>query len=175
MTIAINGLGWQATVHQQQRAGNDQAPVDVPQFRTPVVASNATAQQGLQGNTSQQDAEDAREEAFAKLKVQLQNPDSGLGQPAEAGTEQTSSARQDFQDYMSKSPAEMIKEKLLRELGMTEDEYNALPPEKKELVDQQIAQRMKDDVEAKTLAKIDTQITPPAIVGDEDALAASQA
>ena len=71
---------------------------------------------------------------------------------------------------MSKSPAEMIKEKLLRELGLTEDEYNALPPEKKELVDQQIAQRMKDDIEAKALAKTNTQSTGE----DENALAARQ-
>lgn len=155
MTIALNSLGWQATIHQQQRASNDPAPVDLPQFRPPVVASNATTQQGRQGNTAQQDAEDAREEAFAKLKVQLQNPGSDLGQPADVSTEQTSSARQDFQDFMSKSPAEMIKEKLLRELGMTEDEYDALPPEKKALVDKQIAQRMKDDIEAKTLEKVD--------------------
>ncbi|GLO23905.1 hypothetical protein [Pseudomonas putida] len=174
MTIALNGLGWQATVHQHQRASNDQAPVDVPQFRTPVVASNATAQQGRQGNTSQQDAEDAREQAFAKLKVQLQNPGSGLGQPADVDTEETSSARQDFQDLMSKSPAEMIKEKLLRELGMTQDEYDALPPEKKALVDQQIAQRMKDDIEAKTLEKVDARTTTRATGEDQDALAASQ-
>ena len=170
MTIAINGLGWQAALHQQQRTGIDQAAADVPQFRLPMVANSATAQQGRQGNTSLQDAEDAREEAFAKLKVQLQNPDNDPGQPAEMGTQQTSSARQDFQDFMSKSPAEMIKEKLLRELGLTEDEYNALPPEKKELVDQQIAQRMKDDIEAKALAKTHTQSTGE----DENALAARQ-
>ncbi|MFB2602523.1 hypothetical protein ACE04B_10940 [Rhizobium phaseoli] len=64
----------------------------------------------------------------------------------------------------------MIKEKLLRELGLTEDDYNALPPEKKELVDQQIAQRMKDDVEAKTLAKVDALATG----NEEEALTTSQ-
>ena len=173
MTIALNGLGWQAAVQQQRTAGIDSATAEVPQFRPPVPASNATAQQDRQGNTSQQDAEDAREEAFAKLKVQLQNLGTSVGQPADASTEKTSSARQDFHDLMSKSPAEMIKEKLLRELGLTEDEYNALPPEKKELVDQQIAQRMKDDVEAKTLAKIDSQATAQATREDEDTLAAS--
>ncbi|MBA6137319.1 hypothetical protein ACF8R4_10430 [Pseudomonas sp. FYR_2] len=170
MTIALNGLGWQAAVHQQQRtSGVDPAAGDMLQFHLPVVASNATAQQGSE-NTSQQDAEDAREEAFAKLKLQLQNPGTSIGPSADASTEVTSSARQAFHDFMSKSPAEMIKEKLLRELGLTEDDYNALPPEKKELVDQQIAQRMKDDVEAKTQAKVDALATG----NEEEALTTSQ-
>ena len=94
MTIALNGLGWQAAVHQQQRnSGVDPAAGDMLQFRLPVVASNATAQQGSE-NTSQQDAEDAREEAFAKLKLQLQNPGTSIGPSADASTEVTSSARQ---------------------------------------------------------------------------------
>ncbi|PYB79398.1 hypothetical protein DMX11_05885 [Pseudomonas sp. LB-090624] len=171
MTITLNGFGWQATVHPQQRTTDtDPAAAYMPQFGPPVPASTATAQQGGQSSTSQQDAADAREEAFAKLKLQLQlhSPGTSVGQPENANTEQTSSARQDFHDLMSRSPAEMIKEKLLRELGLTEDEYNAMPPEKKELVDKQIAQRMKDDIEAETLAKIDTQATTQAPQEDED-------
>ena len=47
MTIALNGLGWQAAVHQQQRtSGVDPAAGDMLQFHLPVVARNATAQQG---------------------------------------------------------------------------------------------------------------------------------
>jgi len=159
MSIAINGLGWQALVHQQQRTSNEQSPTDVPQFRPVIAAGNATAQQDSRGNTAQQNAEDAREEAFARLKVQLHNPEAAASPPGDRATAQTSSARQAFDDYMNKTPGEMIKEKLLRELGMTEDEYNALPPEQKEKVAQQLAQRMQEDVEIKTQAKIDAQAT----------------
>lgn len=172
MTVAINGLGSQAAVHQQQRTSNEQTPADVPRFHPPVAAGNATAQQNSQGNTAQQDAEDAREEAFAKLKVLLQNPGATANQPGDAATAETSSARQAFHDYMNKTPGEMIKEKLLHELGLTEDEYNALPPEQKEKIDQQLAQRMQEDVEIKTQAKIDAQATTRETAEDEQDLTA---
>ncbi|MEG8202550.1 hypothetical protein SE916_09695 [Pseudomonas sp. 5FOS] len=172
MTIAITGLGWQATVHQQQRTSNEQTLADVPQFRPPVAAGNATAQQNSQGNTAQQDAEDAREEAFAKLKVQLQNPEPAASQQGNVATTETSSARQAFHDYMEKTPGELIKEKLLRELGLTEDEYNALPPEQRKKIDQQLAQRMQEDVEIKTQAKINAQAAPRETAEDEQDLAA---
>jgi hypothetical protein len=59
-----------------------------------------------------------------------------IGEPLPSKT-----ARQEFHDFMSKSPGEMIKEKLLREIGLTEEEYDALPPEMKAKVDELIAQR----------------------------------
>ncbi|MGJ7552065.1 hypothetical protein [Pseudomonas alloputida] len=154
MAITLNGLGWQATVHQQQRINHDQAQAELVPFRAPLATSNASAQQNSQGSTSQQNADDAREEAFAKLKVMLQNPDLAARQQAGASTPVTSDAVQDFRDYMAKSPGEKIKEKILQELGMTEDEYNALPPEQQAKVDEQIAQRMKEDVEIKAQAKV---------------------
>ncbi|WP_280346216.1 hypothetical protein [Pseudomonas sp. BN607] len=40
MTIALNGLGWQAAVNpQQQTTGTDPAAADMPQFRPPVLAN----------------------------------------------------------------------------------------------------------------------------------------
>ncbi|MGO0632694.1 hypothetical protein ACTORR_22175 [Pseudomonas sp. SAR267] len=157
MSITLNGLGWQATVHQQQRINHDQAQAELVPFRAPLATSNASAQQNSQGSTSQQTADDAREEAFAKLKVMLQNPDLAARQQASASTQATSDAVQDFRDYMAKSPEEKIKEKILQELGMTEDDYNALPPEQQAKVDDQIAQRMKEDIELKTQAKVAEQ------------------
>lgn len=67
-------------------------------------------------------------------------------------------ARQEFHDFMSKSPGEMIKEKLLREIGLTEEEYDALPPEMKAKVDELIAQRMKEDIERKIEEKAQEQV-----------------
>ncbi|MFJ4346608.1 hypothetical protein [Pseudomonas sp. NPDC089401] len=157
MAITLNGLGWQASVQQQQRANHEQAQAAFMPVRAPVAAGNTSSQQNSQGSTSQQKADDAREEAFAKLKVLLQNPDVAARQQAGASTQETSDAVQDFRDYMAKSPEEKIKEKILQELGMTEDEYNALPPEQQAKVDEQIAQRMKEDVEMKTQAKVAEQ------------------
>src|SRR5690606_33263585 len=73
--ITLNGLGWQSNVQYQNRIGSEPPVADVLPFRPPVATSNTAQQQNSHGNGSQQNAEDAREEAFAELKVQLQNPD----------------------------------------------------------------------------------------------------
>ncbi|OCT25798.1 hypothetical protein [Pseudomonas putida] len=157
MMISLNGLGWQTALQQPSRVNHDAMQADFMPQRQAMTTSNTAAQQNNQGSTSQQNAEDARQEAFAKLKVALQNPDIGARQQASSAKPAASNALQEFRDYMSKSPAEKIKEKILQELGMTEEDYNALPPEKKQKIDEQIAQRMKEDVELKTQAKLQQQ------------------
>ncbi|MHC6226677.1 hypothetical protein ACYU03_18200 [Pseudomonas sp. X10] len=156
--ITLNGLGWQSNVQYQNRIGSEPPVADVLPFRPPVATSNTAQQQNNHGNASQQNAEDAREEAFAKLKVQLQNPDVSARQQGGVEKPERSSAEQAFHDYMAKSPAEKIKEKILAELGMTAEEYDALPPEKKELVDKQIAQKIKEEAELKAKANLDQQL-----------------
>jgi len=157
MAITLNGLGWQATVQQQQRINHDQAQAELVPLRAPLATSNASAQQNSQGSTAQQNADDAREEAFAKLKVMLQNPDLAARQQASASTQETGDALQEFRDYMAKSPEEKIKEKMLQELGMTVEEFNALPPEQQAKIGEQIAQRIKEEIVMKTQAKVAEQ------------------
>ncbi|MDD2091751.1 hypothetical protein NP522_16320 [Pseudomonas guariconensis] len=152
--ITLNGLGWQTAVQQYNRTGAEQPLAAVLPMRLPVAPATATPQQNGQSSTSGQNAEDARKEAFAKLMVMLQNPDVAARQQASVNEQDTSGALEAFRDYMAKSPQEKIKEKYLAELGLSEEEYNALPPEQKEKIDQQIAQRMQEDVELKTQAKM---------------------
>ncbi|EKT4481493.1 hypothetical protein [Pseudomonas putida] len=158
MIIAPNGVSWQPTLHQPRHANDEQTVAEIAPARTPVSTANTATQQQRQGATAQQDAEDAREEAFAKFKVMLQNLGSAttglvIGEPPPPQT-----ARQEFHDFMSKSPSEMIKEKLLRELGLTEEEYDALPPELKAKVDELLAQQMKEDIERKIEEKAQEQV-----------------
>ena len=155
--ITLNGLGWQPALQQQNRINIEQPLAQVLPLRAPLAASNTTAQQNNQGSTSQQNAEDAREEAFAKLKVLLQNPDIAARQQAGASTQETSSAVQDFREYMAKTPEQKIQEKVLAELGMTPEEFEALPPEQKAKIGEQIAQRIKEDIALKTQAKVQEQ------------------
>ncbi|ANY88740.1 MULTISPECIES: hypothetical protein [Pseudomonas] len=152
--ITLNGLGWQTAVQQYNRAGAEQPLAGVLPMRLPVAPATATPQQNNQSGTSGQNTEDARKEAFAKLMVMLQNPDVAARQQASVNEQDTSGALEAFRDYMAKSPEEKIKEKYLAELGLSEEEYNALPPEQKEKIDQQIAQRMQEDVALKTQAKM---------------------
>ncbi|RII78698.1 hypothetical protein [Pseudomonas monteilii] len=174
MIIAHNGASWQPTLHQAQRANDEQAVAQATDFRTAITTASTTAQQQNQGNTAQQNAEDAQEEAFAKHKVMLQNLGSGVfGQDS---TEQltTSTARQAFQDLMSKSHGEMIKEKLLREIGLTKEEYDALPPETRAKVDEWIAQRMTEEIKRKTQEKAEEQTAKVNGTADEDEQSVSQ-
>lgn len=157
MMISLNGLGLQTAVQQPGRVNPDAGQADFMPQRQVIATPNASAQQNGQGNTAQQHAEDARQEAFAKLKVALQNPDIAAREQASAAKQTSNDAQEAFRDFMSKSPAEKIKEKILQELGMTDEDYNALPPEKKQKIDDQIAQRMKEDVELKTQAKLEQQ------------------
>jgi hypothetical protein len=163
MMISLNGLGWQNAVQPQSRISNEQALAEVMPVRQ-TVATNTTRQQNNQANTSQQNAEDAREEAFAKLKVALQNPDISARQQASIGTQDGSNALQEFRDYMNKTPEEKIQEKILAELGLTPEEFEALPPEQKQKIGEQIAQRLKEDIELQTQAKLQEQALSAAAV-----------
>ncbi|BCG24284.1 hypothetical protein TUM18999_24750 [Pseudomonas tohonis] len=103
---------------------------------------------------AQRDA--AYDEAFARLRVNLQ-----CGTAAAAGNETTddvyadagaaaasvdkparSAAAQEFHDYMDKSAGEKMRDKILKEMGLTEEDIDAMPPEKQEQIEKQIAQRM---------------------------------
>lgn len=75
-------------------------------------------------------ASDRIDEAFAKTRVQLQATTNG--------------ARAEFTEYMSKSPAERIREQLLREQGLTEEQVQAMPQEKQDAIAKQVAERLKE-------------------------------
>ncbi|AEA67416.1 hypothetical protein A0U95_09850 [Pseudomonas brassicacearum] len=81
------------------------------------------------------------DEAFAKTRVQLQT----VASPAsEETTTLGGSATAEFKDYMSKTPEERLRDSILEEMGITEEEFKAMPPEKQMAVSQEIAQRMQD-------------------------------
>lgn len=82
------------------------------------------------------------DEAFAKTRVALQAKDSD------------SAAMTDFKDYMSKSPEQRLRDSILKEMGLTEDDVKAMPPEQQLAIGKEIAQRMEDKLK---LAKADTE------------------
>lgn len=152
MVNALNGQGWHATTRIPALDGAGQAHGGFMPQRPVAPIGSTTAQPKSQGN-----AEDNEKEAFAKLMVMLQNPDTDARQQASIGKQKVSNAVQEFRDYMAKTPEEKIKEKILQELGMTEEEFDALPPEQKAKVMQQITERLEEDVQIKAQAKIEQQ------------------
>ncbi|MBY8949900.1 hypothetical protein J1G35_28940 [Pseudomonas sp. SH10-3B] len=100
-------------------------------------------------------ATDRIDEAFAKTRVQLQASTAATPAttdiPATGST--TSSARADFTDYMSKTPAERIREQLLKEQGLTEADVQNMSQEKQDAISKQVAERLKQQQEQQVAAK----------------------
>ena len=84
-------------------------------------------------------ASDRIDEAFAKTRVQLQATTNG--------------ARTEFTEYMSKSPAERIREQLLKEQGLTEEQVQAMPQEKQDAIAKHVAERLKEQQQQQAAAK----------------------
>ncbi|EIK73130.1 hypothetical protein PseBG33_4304 [Pseudomonas synxantha BG33R] len=82
-------------------------------------------------------AGDRIDEAFAKTRVYMQ-----------AG-----SARSEFTDYMTKTPAERIRDQLLKERGLTLEELNAMPAEQQQAFAKEVSERFKQQQEQQVAAK----------------------
>ena len=95
-------------------------------------------------------ATDRIDEAFAKTRVQLQTSASTSDVPA---TSTTSGARSEFTDYMSKSPAERIRDQLLKEQGLTEADLQNMSKEKQDAFSKQVAERLKQQQEQQVKEK----------------------
>ena len=93
-------------------------------------------------------AADRIDEAFAKTRVQLQAATTDV--PA---VNATSAARSEFTDYMSKTPAERIREQLLKEQGLTEADVQNMTQEKQDAISKQVAERLKQQQEQQVAAK----------------------
>ena len=105
------------------------------------------AQQSVTLPAAQKDldkASDRIDEAFAKTRVQLQASTSSTDASA---TSATSGARSEFTDYMSKTPAERIREQLLKEQGLTEADVQNMSLEKQDAISKQVAERLKQQQE----------------------------
>ena len=95
-------------------------------------------------------AADRIDEAFAKTRVQLQTSASTSDVPA---TSAAFGARSEFTDYMSKSPAERIRDQLLKEQGLTEADLQNMSKEKQDAFSKQVAERLKQQQEQQVAAK----------------------
>ena len=100
-------------------------------------------------------AADRIDEAFAKTRVQLQASTAATTASTDSvpATTSTSGARSEFTDYMSKSPAERIREQLLKEQGLTEADVQNMSQEKQDAISRQVADRIKQQQEQQVAAK----------------------
>ncbi|NWD71016.1 hypothetical protein HX870_25785 [Pseudomonas gingeri] len=140
-------------------------------------AASATSSASGTQNAADQIADNVNA-AFAKTRVQLQAsvptvaapatltataPTTRMAPPAVASSD--SGAAQAFKDYMSKPVAQRIRDQILKEEGLTENDLKSMSPEKQKGIEDKIAERMKMEFNAKTA---DNQANP----GDQQAAGA---
>ena len=95
-------------------------------------------QESATGQATQQVSQATRisdnvDEAFAKTRVNLQAVEG--------------KATTEFKDYMSKSPEQRLRDSILKEMGLTQEEVDQMPPEKQKAIGEEIAQRIQDKAE----------------------------
>ncbi len=138
-----------STIQQLKRADMDPANAAASALYSGAVQA---AQQSVTVPAAQKELDKANEridEAFAKTRVQLQATTAATPAATDvpAAGSSTSTARADFTDYMSKSPAERIREQLLKEQGLTEADVQSMSQEKQDAIAKQVADRVKQQQE----------------------------
>jgi hypothetical protein len=103
------------------------------------------------------------DEAFAKTRVGLQTSDAS--QTKTTGT----SATDEFKDYMSKSPEQRLRDSILKEMGLTEDDIKAMPPEKQLAIGKEIADRLQDKMKLAEAEKQNKQDANSVKLSDQSA------
>lgn len=69
---------------------------------------------------------------------------------SEAAHAAHAAAANDLRDYLNKTPAEHLREAVLKDMGLTEEELQAMPPEQRTAMEAEITRRIKERLAAKT-------------------------
>jgi hypothetical protein len=116
--------------------------------------------------------EDNVEEAFAKTRVTLQSSDGSKSPSGSKANPKDSAAMAEFKDYMSKSPEQRMRDSILKEMGLTEDEVKAMPPEKQAAIENKIAQLIENKMKLELQAE-KSKKAPPSSCGEVENLITS--
>lgn len=86
---------------------------------------------------------------FAEVFQQL-NSSTNAHQTAEPSSAEVTSSRnvvEEFMAWVQMTPAEKLRDRILKELGLTEEQLEAMDPEEQEKIEELIAQRIRDQLE----------------------------
>ncbi|MDR6916036.1 hypothetical protein J2X66_002905 [Pseudomonas sp. 3296] len=126
------------------QSGMQGAMLQALQTNVQAQAQASATQQTTQQVNEASKISDNIDEAFAKTRVALQAADPSKVPADIQGNATDSSAMTDFKDYMSKTPEQRLRDSILKDMGITEEDLKAMPPEKQQAVAQEIANRMQD-------------------------------
>lgn len=139
--------GYTTTAFTTQRRESDRLLREAPQEVSRPVATLPSTRDDARTQQAEQ-AGQAVDEAFAKMRLALQNPEaqSTAGAQGTAEAEEGEDVVQAFMDYMAMSPEQKIRDSLLKDMGLTEEELDALPPEQQAKIEAQIAEKLSESV-----------------------------
>lgn len=148
----VSLTGFRGKQNEQQ---DEQALVTREVGKT-VRTANAESERELQ-------ARQATEEGFARLRVALQNSADeqtetsvGSGQVEKKEEDDGKAALEAFKAYMAMTPAEKMRDRILKEMGLTEEDIESMPPEQQKAVEETIAQRMQERAEMQAASDEDS-------------------
>ena len=77
----------------------------------------------------------------AALNAAQENPAENKQAPTQKSVR---TAAEELAEYLRKTPAQHMRDAILKELGLTEEDLDAMPPEKRKAVEETIAARIKE-------------------------------
>lgn len=87
------------------------------------------------------------DEPSAKTRVNLQAVYAPLPEGVKDSIGTKGSATDEFKEYISKTPEERLRDAILDEMGLTQEEIDQMQPEKQMAIGEEIAQRLQDKAE----------------------------
>lgn len=79
--------------------------------------------------------------------------DSGSAASPTKQLDAAAKALEELLTYAKKTPAQLMREKILKQMGLTEDDLKKLPPEKQQVIEKTIADKIKEMLENPEVAK----------------------
>lgn len=114
--------------------------VNASQDAMPIMPSAATTKQSTDGFLASLETAKGNLAKSTEAPSKTQTSDSGKG----GSVATTKTALQELEEYLSKSPAQRMRDAILKAMGLTEDALNAMPPEQRASVEKTIAEKVKE-------------------------------
>jgi len=105
----------------------------------PAVASGAPESEGADFTGALRDSM-----ANAKKKAPEPSPEQRERQRFEAAQAAHAAVLKELHDYLNKSPAEHLREAVMKELGLTEEKLQSMPPKEREAAEAKINVRIRE-------------------------------
>ena len=114
-----------------------------------LATSLAATQSGTQTSSNDSDFQAALDRAMSNTTANTtrSTPEECAAAKTKAAREADATARENFLAYMKKTPEQRMREAVLKEMGLTEEDLKAMSPEEREATEAKIAERIKDRME----------------------------